>query len=102
MIKDRERQGTVLCLAPLCWAYCQTMGEAYNQNKNWTQEEADERAREIAMSVHGEENWQQVGTPQNRGSAISNKNIRSIAISLKIHGALYASYKNINDPSEFT
>lgn len=50
--------------------------------------------------MHGEKDWQQVGIPQNLGSPISTKNISSIAFSLKIHGPLYARYKNINDSSD--
>lgn len=85
---------------PLCWAYCQTMGEAFRQGANWTQEQAAQRATEIAREVHGERNWRQAGVPQNLGKPISVKSITSLAISLKIHGPLYARYQNVNDSSE--
>ena len=78
---------------PLCWAYSQTMVESFQNGTTLTQGEADSRAREIAVSVHGEDNWRQGGWPTNRGKRISTVNRISLAYELK-KGPLYGYYAN--------
>lgn len=81
---------------PLCWAYSQTMVESYQNGTTLTQEGADRRAREIAVSVYGEDNWRQAGWPTNTGKRISSVNRISLAYELK-KGPLYGYYANDKD-----
>ena len=81
---------------PLCWAYSQTMVESYQSGTTLTQEGADRRAREIAVSVYGEDNWRQAGWPTNTGKRISSVNRISLAYELK-KGPLYGYYANDKD-----
>ena len=79
--------------APLCWAYSQVMVESYHTGNTLTQTEADNRAREIAVSVYGEDNWRQAGWPTNTGKKISSVNRFSLRAELK-NGPLYGYYAN--------
>ena len=57
----------------LCWAYCQIMLEDYQSGIVRTQEDANKKAKELAISVHGEfdkngnEIWNKGGWPTNKG-----------------------------------
>ena len=75
----------------LCWAYCQTMVEDYQAGIVKTQEEADIRAKEIAVSVYGEIEWNQGGWPTNEGEWVSPDNINSLFNLLK-DGPMYGYY----------
>ena len=74
----------------LCWAYSQAMIEDSKAGIVRTQEQANERVREIAINKHGTENWDRPSRPDNINK-ISSSSI-SIGISLKLHGPLYATY----------
>jgi len=80
----------------LCWAYCQTMVEAYRKNTNWTQAQADKRAKEIARKNLGD-NWNNPWRPDNMGRGVSINKIEDLAKYLKSNGPLYARYYDTND-----
>ena len=81
----------------LCWAYCQTMVEDYSSGVTKTQEEADSRAKEIAISVHGErdadgiEVWNRGGWPTNMVDHVKINRILDLFLLLQ-DGPVYAYY----------
>ncbi len=90
----------------LCWAFCQVMVEDYYNNEkkpvkeiiHMTQEEATERAIEIAKSVCTDDNkddWDKKGCPTNAGGFISVQldDYSIIEVFLRL-GPVYASYSN--------
>jgi hypothetical protein len=77
----------------LCWAYCQVMIESYQKKITISQKEADERAKEIAIDVHGE-SWNKGGWPTNLGEAVIVTNILQLYLILSINGPVYAYYSN--------
>ena len=82
-------------MLPLCWAYCQTMVESYQNGKTLTQEEADKRAKEIAIGVYGESNWKRGGWPTNRGKAVDGvSTIEDLNSILSENGPVYAYYSD--------
>ena len=81
----------------LCWAYCQTMIEAYRSGIKYNQNGANQRAKEIAISKHGKDNWNQGGWPSNLGEAIGKENVNSIEDLYSIlddNGPVYGYYSN--------
>ena len=86
-------QGTL----DLCWAYCQAMVEDFGSGIAKTQEEADARAIEIAISVHGEKDadgneiWNRGGWPTNMGDHIKINGILDLFLLLQ-DGPVYAYY----------
>ena len=77
----------------LCWAYCQVMVEDYRNGIVRTQEEADKRAKEIAIEENGKIDWNTGGWPQNTGEELNSINIFSLYFAL-FDGPLYAYYWN--------
>ena len=75
----------------LCWAYCQTMVEDYQAGIVKTQEEADIRAKEIAVSVYGEIEWNQGGWPTNQGEWYFIDSLNDLFSELK-NGPIYGYY----------
>ncbi len=87
----------------LCWAYCQTMVEDYCSNTERSQKNADERARDIATLVNGENDWNSAGWPTNcnqynpNGVPVFQKNIDSplmLCLALRLNGPIYAYYND--------
>ena len=78
----------------LCWAYCQVMIESYQSNNQLTQEQADERAKEIAVSVHGQKDWNSAGVPTNYGNRVDISTIEELYNVIRKHGPVYAFYSN--------
>ena len=76
---------------PLCWAYCQVMIEDYKNGITRTQQEAKQRAIEIAIDLLGKENINKGGKPKNRKMVTFNS-IAEMHSVLTTHGPLYASY----------
>ena len=81
----------------LCWAFCQIMIEDYCNGTESTQDEARERAIELAKSVHGErnlfgrENWNRGAFPTNSGPKSYLTGIYDLYTLLK-SGPVYAYY----------
>ena len=84
----------------LCWAFTQTMVEDYRSGVSRTNDEATERAIQIAKSVHGEKNWNKGSRPQNRGRPLISNSCLAIYIALSISDgpieASYGKYENGN------
>ena len=81
----------------ICWAFCQVMVESYKTGKVLSQEEADNRAIQIAIEENGEENWNDGDFPQdtNETLRIDAKEIKSIKDLYEIlinNGPVYAYY----------
>ena len=78
----------------LCWAYCQTMIESFDNGKTYSQTEADKRAKELAIKCNGAHNWDAGNWPD--GVDPSNKtyanDIESIYNLLFSNGPVYAYY----------
>lgn len=94
----------------LCWAFCQIMIEDYQAGIN-SQDEATAKAKELAISVNGEEHWNKGAWPTNCpeyndfGTPISVPGIDSILdlyLYLRNNGPIYAYYSNqhIKPPNE--
>ncbi len=69
------------------------MIESYQKKITISQKEADERAKEIAIDVHGE-SWNKGGWPTNLGEAVIVTNILQLYLILSINGPVYAYYSN--------
>ena len=67
------------------------MVESFRDGNVLTDQQADERAREIAVSVHGEEDWNKGGWPTNLGKEVSVRNNISLLFELK-KGPIYGYY----------
>ncbi len=84
----------------LCWAFCQTMTEDFESGKTRTQDEATNRAIEIAkMRVNYGENWNKGGWPysMNRFKGIKANQLDEIEDLYKLlldNGPVYAYYNN--------
>ena len=74
-----------------CWAYAQAMIEDYNNGVSRTQQEADERAKQIAVELNGEQNWDIGGRPINK-TQVEFNSINELHSLLREHGPLYVSY----------
>ncbi len=78
----------------LCWAYSQVMVESFQNDEILTQEQADARARELAIQENGEEEWNDGDWPTNRkliGRKVRTiENLRDMLV--KNNGPLYAYY----------
>ena len=85
----------------LCWAYSQAMYEDFNAGINRSPEEADARAKEIAISKHGEEDWDKGSKPDNLTN-INTTSMLGLFFELKTHGPLYASYELYKDSQRET
>ena len=88
----------------LCWAYCQTMVECYDNDIVLTQSDADVSSRTIAESVHGSIDWNKGGWPTNSIDVIAQtptiqniSNFNDISNAL-INGPIYAYYNNAPQP----
>ena len=83
----------------LCWAYSQVMVEDFQAGRTRTQESADSRAREIAISRYGVNNWNRPGWPTNAPDLFGQENNNSpslyeIGYYLTKRGPMYAYYHN--------
>ena len=78
----------------LCWAYCQVMVECYYSGKKISQWQANKRAKQIAIDVNGETNWDSGGWPTNRGERIEISNIQELFDIIAQNGPVYAYYWN--------
>ena len=79
----------------LCWAYCQTMIESYQNNTILSKKEANEQAKKTAIDRYGEKNWNQGGFPSNAGEEIGKdkiNNIDDLYNMLVDNGPIYACY----------
>ena len=86
----------------LCWAYCQVMIEDYKSGTTKTQEQADKRAKEIAIEVNGADDWNNGGWPTNcsfynlKGDPIPEfidiYSIMELYQLLRYNGPVYALY----------
>ena len=88
-------QGSLL----LCWAYSQTMVEDYKEGVIRSQEDADKRAKEIAIIKNGEENWNKGSWPTNtnpndKHMLSENQGIFDLFSALVTYGPVYAYYGN--------
>ena len=83
----------------LCWAFCQVMVEDYHNGVTRTNDQATARAKEIAISVHGEydqygnETWDQGGLPTNIVDKFPPNSTHEL-LSLLEDGPIYAYYWN--------
>ena len=75
----------------LCWAYSQTMVEDYQNKTTKTKTEADKRAKEIAVSVHGSAKWNQGVWPTNSGNWVYPSNMGDLYYALQ-NGPVYGYY----------
>ena len=70
------------------------MIESYQSNNKLTQKQADARAKEIAVSVHGEKDWNSGGVPTNYGNRVDISTIEELYDVIRKHGPVYAFYSN--------
>ena len=73
------RQGNL----SICWAYCQTMVESYQSKTTLAQEQADKRAKEIAVLVNGKNKWNRGALPTNIADTVEIKGMFSLVKELK-------------------
>ena len=78
----------------LCWAYSQVMIESYREGITLTQEEANQRVRELAIQVNGEDDWNRGAWPTNMGEAVNPDNLFELYWILKNEGPVYGYYWN--------
>ncbi|MGN0448037.1 MAG: RHS repeat-associated core domain-containing protein, partial [Acutalibacteraceae bacterium] len=88
----------------LCWAYCQVMIEDYKSGVIRTKEEADMRAKELAIFRNGEEDWNRGSWPTNCKSytlwgrpipaLIDLTSIVELYNLLELNGPVYALYES--------
>ena len=87
-------------LTNLCWANSQTMIDSYKNDKVLTKKEAKAYAKQLAVDLHGKEQWNQGGSPQTKKSIITAEQITDINVLYKIlkdNGPVYARYANENN-----
>ncbi|MBR5320881.1 MAG: DNRLRE domain-containing protein [Clostridia bacterium] len=75
----------------LCWAYSQAMIEDAKTNTSRTHQEANDRAKEIAIQKHGEDDWNKGSNPNNL-VLVNSSSLDNIRFALRTHGPLYAVY----------
>ena len=80
----------------LCWAFCQVMVESYKSGITYSNDEATNKAIEIAKSYHDSDDegtWNQGGWPLDKGAAIHPDSINDIYEALLQNGGpVYAYY----------
>ena len=85
----------------LCWAFCQIMIEDYSTDANYTDDEATQRAIELAKSVNGDRNilgkekWNRGAFPTNLGEGSYPQNIHELYALLQT-GPAYAFYSTFS------
>ena len=88
----------------LCWAYSQVMVESFQDDTKLKRNEADARAKELAVSLYGEVDWNRGGRPTNEGVLISVDNIGGLWGLHDIiieNGPVYAVYDNRSSGNEW-
>ena len=78
----------------LCWAYCQVMMESYKKGVVYTKKQADKRARAIAISLHGEKDWNKGGWPRDIVETVKVSSILELYNILIENGPVYAYYRS--------
>ena len=76
----------------LCWAFCQVMIENFKKKDKLDQDEATERAKEIAISLFGPDVYNRPFVPQNAGRRVRINDIEDLS-ALLADGPIYAYYK---------